>query len=83
MESAGSRDLSALLDSEFDSVVRMVFKKITSWEGHRNEENLPSMPEFQVVLASQWWKMQVEDYLYQKDLHLPLVGEKPEAMNAN
>ncbi|KAK2989959.1 hypothetical protein RJ640_004122 [Escallonia rubra] len=31
----------------------------------------------------QLWKMQVEDYLYQKDLHLPLVGEKPEAMNAN
>ncbi|KAK2979892.1 hypothetical protein RJ640_023963 [Escallonia rubra] len=31
----------------------------------------------------QWWKMQVEDYLYQKDLYLPLVGEKPEAMNAN
>ncbi|KAK3037909.1 hypothetical protein RJ639_031800 [Escallonia herrerae] len=30
----------------------------------------------------QWWKMQVEDYLYQKDLYLPLVGEKPEAMNA-
>nr|KAK3012726.1 hypothetical protein RJ639_009559 [Escallonia herrerae] len=31
----------------------------------------------------QWWKMQVEDYLYQKDLYLPLVGEKPEAMNAS
>ncbi|KAK3026871.1 hypothetical protein RJ639_041998 [Escallonia herrerae] len=30
----------------------------------------------------QWWKMQVEDYLSQKDLYLPLVGEKPEAMNA-
>ncbi|KAK2969092.1 hypothetical protein RJ640_013779 [Escallonia rubra] len=30
----------------------------------------------------QWWKMQVEDYLYQKDLYLLLVGEKPEAMNA-
>ncbi|KAK3005470.1 hypothetical protein RJ639_016336 [Escallonia herrerae] len=28
-------------------------------------------------------RMQVEDYLYQKDLYLPLVGEKPEAMNAN
>ncbi|KAK2967804.1 hypothetical protein RJ640_021753 [Escallonia rubra] len=27
-----------------------------------------------------WWKMQVEDYLYQKDLYLPLVGEKPEAL---
>ncbi|KAK2974533.1 hypothetical protein RJ640_007377 [Escallonia rubra] len=27
--------------------------------------------------------MKVEDYLYQKDLYLPLVGEKPEAMNAN
>ncbi|KAK3031953.1 hypothetical protein RJ639_037114 [Escallonia herrerae] len=31
----------------------------------------------------QWWKMQVEDYLYQKDLYLPLVGEKLEAMNAS
>ncbi|KAK2981076.1 hypothetical protein RJ640_012031 [Escallonia rubra] len=31
----------------------------------------------------QWWKMQVEDYLYQKDLYLLLVGEKPEAMNAS
>ncbi|KAK3030615.1 hypothetical protein RJ639_039975 [Escallonia herrerae] len=31
----------------------------------------------------QWWKIQVEDYLYQKDLYLPLVGEKPEAMNAS
>ncbi|KAK3019997.1 hypothetical protein RJ639_003345 [Escallonia herrerae] len=31
----------------------------------------------------QWWKMQVEDYLYQKDLYLPLVGDKPEAMNAS
>ncbi|KAK2982075.1 hypothetical protein RJ640_003200 [Escallonia rubra] len=31
----------------------------------------------------QWWKMQVKDYLYQKDLYLLLVGEKPEAMNAN
>ncbi|KAK2994756.1 hypothetical protein RJ640_013405 [Escallonia rubra] len=31
----------------------------------------------------QWWKLQVEDYLYQKDLYLPLVGEKPEAMNAS
>ncbi|KAK3019909.1 hypothetical protein RJ639_004004 [Escallonia herrerae] len=30
-----------------------------------------------------WWKMQVEDYLYHKDLYLPLVGEKPEAMNAS
>ncbi|KAK3005552.1 hypothetical protein RJ639_015977 [Escallonia herrerae] len=31
----------------------------------------------------QWWKMQVEDYLYQKDLYLPLVGEKPKAINAS
>ncbi|KAK2997624.1 hypothetical protein RJ639_025183, partial [Escallonia herrerae] len=30
-----------------------------------------------------WWKMQVEDYLYQKDLYLPLVGGKPEVMNAS
>ncbi|KAK3030742.1 hypothetical protein RJ639_036546 [Escallonia herrerae] len=30
-----------------------------------------------------WWKMQVKDYLYQKDLYLPLVGKKPEATNAN
>lgn len=25
----------------------------------------------------QWWKMQMEDYLYQKDLYLPLTREKP------
>ncbi|KAK3019039.1 hypothetical protein RJ639_003734 [Escallonia herrerae] len=31
----------------------------------------------------QRWKMQVKDYLYQKDLYLPLVGEKPKAMNVN
>ncbi|KAK2980130.1 hypothetical protein RJ640_019553 [Escallonia rubra] len=31
----------------------------------------------------QWWKMQFEDYLCQKDLYLPLVGKKPEEMNAN
>ncbi|KAK3041602.1 hypothetical protein RJ639_000736 [Escallonia herrerae] len=31
----------------------------------------------------QWWKMQVKEYLYQKDLYLPLVGEKPEEMIAN
>ncbi|KAK3014164.1 hypothetical protein RJ639_009029 [Escallonia herrerae] len=30
----------------------------------------------------QWWKMQVEDCLYQNDLYLQLVGEKPEAINA-
>ncbi|KAK3027347.1 hypothetical protein RJ639_041588 [Escallonia herrerae] len=30
-----------------------------------------------------WWKMQFEDYLYQKDLYLPLVREKPEVMNAS
>ncbi|KAK3037045.1 hypothetical protein RJ639_031619 [Escallonia herrerae] len=31
----------------------------------------------------QLWKMQVEDYLYQKDLYLPLLEEKPELMNAS
>ncbi|KAK2997398.1 hypothetical protein RJ639_024918 [Escallonia herrerae] len=31
----------------------------------------------------QWWKIQVEDYLYQKDMYLPLVREKPEVMNAS
>ncbi|KAK2967224.1 hypothetical protein RJ640_000698 [Escallonia rubra] len=36
-----------------------------------------------IEMNFQWWKMQVEDYLYQKDLYLPLVGEKPEAMNAS
>ena len=24
-----------------------------------------------------FWKMQIEDYLYGKKLHLPLLGEKP------
>ena len=27
-----------------------------------------------------FWKMQIEDYLYQKDLHKPLTGVKPESM---
>ncbi|KAB5561215.1 hypothetical protein DKX38_006172 [Salix brachista] len=27
-----------------------------------------------------YWKMQIEDYLYEKKLHLPLLGQKPEAM---
>ncbi|KAB5573948.1 hypothetical protein DKX38_001142 [Salix brachista] len=27
-----------------------------------------------------YWKMQIEDYLYGKKLHLPLLGQKPESM---
>ncbi|VFQ62075.1 unnamed protein product [Cuscuta campestris] len=27
-----------------------------------------------------FWKMQIEDYLYQKDLHEPLTGVKPDSM---
>ena len=27
-----------------------------------------------------FWKMQIEDYLYQKDLHEPLTGVKSESM---
>ena len=27
-----------------------------------------------------FWKMQMEDYLYQKDLYQPLEGKKPEGM---
>ena len=27
-----------------------------------------------------FWKMQIEDYLYQKDLQEPLTGVKPESM---
>ena len=27
-----------------------------------------------------FWKMQIEDYLYQKKLHKPLSGKKPEKM---
>ena len=27
-----------------------------------------------------YWRMQIEDYLYRKQLHLPLLGTKPEAM---
>ena len=26
------------------------------------------------------WRMQIEDYLYGKKLHLPLLGKKPETM---
>ena len=27
-----------------------------------------------------YWKMQIEDYLFQKQLHEPLLGEMPENM---
>ena len=27
-----------------------------------------------------YWRMQIEDYLYGKKLHLPLLGKKPETM---
>ena len=27
-----------------------------------------------------YWRMQIEDYLYGRKLHLPLLGIKPEAM---
>ena len=27
-----------------------------------------------------FWKMQTKDYLYQKNLYQPLLGEKPESM---
>ena len=29
-----------------------------------------------------YWRMQIEDYLYERQLHLPLLGTKPEAMKA-
>ena len=29
-----------------------------------------------------YWMMQIEDYLYGRKLHLPLLGTKPEAMKA-
>ena len=29
-----------------------------------------------------YWRMQIEDYLYGRKLHLPLLGTKPEAMKA-
>ena len=29
-----------------------------------------------------YWRMQIEDYLYGRKLHLPLLGIKPEAMKA-
>ena len=29
-----------------------------------------------------YWRMQVEDYLYKRILHLPLLGTKPETMKA-
>ena len=29
-----------------------------------------------------YWRMQYEDYLYGRKLHLPLLGTKPEAMKA-
>ena len=27
-----------------------------------------------------YWRMQIENYLYGRKLHLPLLGTKPEAM---
>ena len=27
-----------------------------------------------------YWRMQIEDYLYRRKLHLPFLGTKPEAM---
>ena len=30
----------------------------------------------------QWWRMQIEDHLFEMQLHQPLVGTKPEAMSA-
>ena len=27
-----------------------------------------------------FWRIQIEDYLYGRKLHLPLLGEKPKAM---
>nr|CAN80650.1 hypothetical protein VITISV_022906 [Vitis vinifera] len=29
-----------------------------------------------------YWRMQIEDYLYRRKLHLPLLGTKPESMKA-
>ena len=29
-----------------------------------------------------YWRMQIEDYLYSRKLHLPLLGTKPETMKA-
>ena len=29
-----------------------------------------------------YWRMQIEDYLYGRKLHLPLLGNKPEAIKA-
>ena len=30
-----------------------------------------------------FWKMQIEDYLYQKNLYQPLSGKKPDSMKAD
>jgi hypothetical protein len=29
----------------------------------------------------QWWKIQMEDYLYQKNMYLPLIGKRPKDMS--
>ena len=29
-----------------------------------------------------YWRMQIEDYLYRRKLHLPLLGTKPETVKA-
>jgi hypothetical protein len=28
----------------------------------------------------EYWKMQIENYLYGKKLHLPLLGEQPDSL---
>ena len=30
-----------------------------------------------------YWRMQLEDYLYGKKMHLPLLGEKPENISVS
>ena len=30
-----------------------------------------------------YWRMQIEDYIYGRKLHLPLLGTKPEVMKAD
>ena len=50
-------------------------KKSGSNGGRRQSSNLEiDGKEFE------FWKMQIEDYLYQKKLHEPLSGKKPEKM---
>jgi hypothetical protein len=43
------------------------------------EERKVGIEKFNII-DFKYWKMHIEDYLYGKKLHLPLLGEQPDSM---